>query len=72
MEFYCNRDTDCDISDYLLVAFDPGFGDFAIMFPPGTVIAARQRLLRRPGYASIFRHARPQRVVRRLGRLLHR
>ena len=25
MEFYCNRDTDCDISGYAIIAYDPAF-----------------------------------------------
>src|SRR5919205_635578 len=45
MEFYCNRDTDCDVSGYHIIAFDPGFGDFEITFPAGVVIAARGHLL---------------------------
>jgi hypothetical protein len=45
IEFYCNRDTDCDISDYVIQAHDPSFGDFTTVFPSGTIIPARQYLL---------------------------
>jgi hypothetical protein len=45
IEFYCNRDTDCDISNFIIQAFDPEFGDFAISFPDDVVIPARQYLL---------------------------
>jgi hypothetical protein len=45
IEFYCNRDTDCDVSEYIIQGFDPEFGDFAISFPEGVVIPARQYLL---------------------------
>jgi hypothetical protein len=45
MEFYCNRDADCDVSGYNIVAFDPSFGDFEISFPAGVVIPARGHLL---------------------------
>ncbi|MDT5295578.1 MAG: hypothetical protein QOJ76_2458 [Acidobacteriota bacterium] len=46
VEFYCNRNTDCDISGYVMQGFDPGFGDFTITFPAsGIVIPARQYML---------------------------
>jgi hypothetical protein len=45
MELYCNRDTDCDISNYNIIAFDQSFDDFAITFPASTVIPARGHLL---------------------------
>jgi hypothetical protein len=45
IEFYCNRDTDCDVSTYNIVAFDPSFGDFEISFPDGVIIPARGHLL---------------------------
>lgn len=45
MELYCNRDTNCDISNYNIIAFDQSFDDFAITFPAGTVIPARGHLL---------------------------
>src|SRR2546423_13661114 len=45
IEFYCNRDIDCDISDYVIQAFDPAVGDFTVALPSGTVIPARQYLL---------------------------
>ncbi|HEX8852484.1 MAG TPA: lamin tail domain-containing protein [Pyrinomonadaceae bacterium] len=48
IEFYCNRDTDCDISGYNLISFDPNFEggmDFAIVFPTGVIIPARSYLL---------------------------
>jgi hypothetical protein len=46
IEFYCNRNTDCDISGYVMQGFDPGFGDFTITFPAsGIVIPARQYML---------------------------
>jgi hypothetical protein len=45
IEFYCNRDIDCDISDYVIQAFDPAVGDFTFALRSGTVIPARQYLL---------------------------
>lgn len=45
IEFYCNRDTDCDISGYNIQAFDPDSGDFLVSVPDSTVIPARQYLL---------------------------
>lgn len=45
IELYCNRDTDCDVSDYNIVSFDPKFGDFAVSFPAEVIIPARQHLL---------------------------
>jgi hypothetical protein len=45
VEFYCNRDVDCDISGYVIQAFDPSFGDFTVSFPADTIIPARQYLL---------------------------
>ncbi|HST52410.1 MAG TPA: lamin tail domain-containing protein [Pyrinomonadaceae bacterium] len=45
IEFYCNRDTDCDISNFVIQAHDPSFGDFTVSFPDDTVIPARQYLL---------------------------
>jgi len=45
IELYCNRDTDCDISGFNIVAFDPSFGNFAISFPAGVVLPARSYLL---------------------------
>ncbi len=45
MEFYCNRDTACDISNYNIIAYDPSFGDFSISFPAGTIFPARSYLL---------------------------
>ena len=46
VELYCNRDTDCDISGAFLRAHDPvQQGDFALTFPPGSIIPARHFLL---------------------------
>src|SRR5947209_7368687 len=46
IEFYCNRDEDCDISGYVMRAFDPGISEnFTADIPSGTVIPARQYLL---------------------------
>jgi hypothetical protein len=45
IEFYCNRDTPCDVSGYNIIAFDPSFGDFAVAFPAGVIIEPRSYLL---------------------------
>lgn len=45
IEFYCNRDTDCDLSGYNIGSFNPSFGDFINAFPAGSVIRARQFML---------------------------
>lgn len=46
IEFYCNRDSDCDISGVLIQGYDPNLAaDFQVSFPPDTVIPARQYLL---------------------------
>src|SRR6267142_2557673 len=45
LEFYCNRDTDCDISNFNIQGFDPSFGDFVLTFPANVIITARQNLL---------------------------
>lgn len=53
IEFYCNRDTDCDLGGSFIRAYDPGsrggepepFGDFSYTFPPNTTIPARHYLL---------------------------
>jgi len=46
IEFYCNRDTDCDISGTSLRAYDPTqAGDFTLTFPGQTIIPARHYLL---------------------------
>ena len=42
IEFYCNRDTDCDISNYVIQAHDPSTGDFTFTLPSGFIISARQ------------------------------
>jgi hypothetical protein len=44
VEFYCNRDTDCDISNFIIQAHDPEFGDFTISFEDNVIIPARQYL----------------------------
>jgi hypothetical protein len=45
MELYCNRDTNCDISNYNIIAFDESSDDFAVTFPASTIIPARGHLL---------------------------
>jgi hypothetical protein len=46
VELYCNRDTDCDISNYLLQGYDPSIpGDYQISLGAGVVIPARGNLL---------------------------
>lgn len=45
IELYCNRDTNCDISNYNIIAFDQSSDDFAITFPASTIISARGHLL---------------------------
>jgi uncharacterized repeat protein (TIGR01451 family) len=46
IELYCNRDTDCDISGAFLRGHDPvNVGDFALTFPPQSIIPARHFLL---------------------------
>jgi uncharacterized repeat protein (TIGR01451 family) len=46
IEFYCNRNTDCDISGYSIRSYDPNIpGDFSTTFPGQTIIPARQFLL---------------------------
>ena len=45
IEFYCNRDAECDISDYVIRGFDPDFGDFTIPLPDSLIIPARGHLL---------------------------
>jgi hypothetical protein len=45
MELYCNRDTTCDVSGYVIRGFDPSFGDFDVTLPASTFIAARGPLL---------------------------
>lgn len=46
IELYCNRDADCDISGAFLRAYDPvNASDFALTFPPQTIIPARHFLL---------------------------
>jgi uncharacterized repeat protein (TIGR01451 family) len=54
IEFYCNRDTDCDLGSSSIRAYDPlnrgteidpSFGDFSYTFPPNTIIPARHYLL---------------------------
>lgn len=46
IEFYCNRDSDCDLSGMSLRSYDPSIqGDFSITFPGQTIIPARQFLL---------------------------
>lgn len=45
LELFCNRDVDCDVSNYVIVAFDPSFGDFTVTFPESVVIPARGHLL---------------------------
>ncbi|HEY6046064.1 MAG TPA: hypothetical protein VIU65_05630 [Pyrinomonadaceae bacterium] len=59
IEFYCNRDTDCDIGGASIRSFDPSVGDFSVSFPFQTIIPARQYLLiadntqfSLPGYAT--------------------
>jgi hypothetical protein len=45
VEFYCNRDTDCDISNYIIQGFDTDFGDYTITLEGTFVIPARGHLL---------------------------
>jgi hypothetical protein len=45
IEFYCNRDTDCDIGNYFIQGFDPSFGDFTAQFSSNLIIPARQYFL---------------------------
>lgn len=45
IEFYCNRDAPCDLTDYLLISHDPETGDFSVAFPSGSLIPARGYLL---------------------------
>jgi uncharacterized repeat protein (TIGR01451 family) len=46
IEFYCNRDTNCDLSGAAIRSYDPNLpGDFSITFPGQTVIPARQYFL---------------------------
>jgi hypothetical protein len=60
VEFYCNRETDCDISNYVIQGHDPGFGDFTISFPDNTIIPARQYLeIADESEYSLFFYAMP-------------
>jgi hypothetical protein len=45
IEFYCNLDVDCDVSNYNVASVDPANGSFEVALPPGTVIPARGHLL---------------------------
>jgi hypothetical protein len=46
VELYCNQDTDCDISNYILQGYDPSIpGDYQIPLGNGVVIPARGNLL---------------------------
>ena len=46
IELYCNRDTPCDISGTSLRGYDPvKVGDYAMTFPPQSIIPARQYYL---------------------------
>src|SRR5437870_2771820 len=46
VEFYCNRDTDCDISGFTIRTYDPTLGgDFSATFPASSIIPARQYAL---------------------------
>ncbi|MDT7807107.1 MAG: hypothetical protein QOJ70_920 [Acidobacteriota bacterium] len=45
IEFYCNRDTDCDISNYIIQGFDTDLGDYTITLEGSFVIPTRGHLL---------------------------
>ena len=46
VEFYCNRDADCDLTGMTIRSYDPSLqSDFTIGFPSNTIIPARQYLL---------------------------
>jgi hypothetical protein len=46
VEFYCNRDVDCDLSGSNIRGYDPVTqGAFSMTFPSGTIIPARHYLL---------------------------
>jgi len=46
IEFYCNRDTNCDISGFSIRTYDPTLGgDFSASFPASSFIPARQYAL---------------------------
>jgi uncharacterized repeat protein (TIGR01451 family) len=54
IEFYCNRDIDCNVGGSFIRAYDPNeragnpdpsVGDFSYTFPPNTIIPARHYLL---------------------------
>jgi hypothetical protein len=45
IEFYCNQDADCDVSNYNVDSVDPASGSFAVALPAGTIIPARGHLL---------------------------
>ncbi|MDT5158879.1 MAG: hypothetical protein QOH51_3236 [Acidobacteriota bacterium] len=45
IEFYCNLDVDCDVSNYNVGSVDPANGSFEVAFPANTVIPARGHLL---------------------------
>jgi hypothetical protein len=46
VELYCNRDVDCDISNFTLRGYDPSIpGDYQISLGSGVVIPARGNLL---------------------------
>jgi hypothetical protein len=46
IEFYCNKDTDCDISNYIIRGYDPSIpGDYTITLTGTFIIPARGNLL---------------------------
>jgi hypothetical protein len=45
VELYCNRDADCDISNYAIRGFDPSIGDYVALLPTTMIVPARGHLL---------------------------